>query len=314
MKGLKSCFYIPLAKGDIRRSAWTVESIRRNCSDYRIYLLLDGEPADFPPPEICGADVEVVYASEPSRGDWGRIWQIQNEGLAKALDRVDLAADCVFIRIDADALIVRPGFVERAQALFQAWPRCGQIGQCYVNIAGQPIENKGWERYFHRISKPAGLAISYFRYVRAGHGPLKSAIVTVRLRKLLRLAFSNGYPAGKFCQGGCYVLRQEMVRRMREDGWLNESPFRWLPAAPRLGDEPRLAPHVYAVGYEIRDDTGSGGLFAICAEEPYIHPEELLERGHYVIHSTKYGVTLSEPRMTEEELVAFLLGKGGGRS
>lgn len=304
---VSSCFFIPLCASDVCRVKWTIRSIKKHCSDYRIFVIPDGfdiSKEDLDPEEDC---LEVLPARTASKGDWGKIWQNMNDGMLHAMHRSDLSDDCIFVRMDADAMIVRDGLAERAQRLFSENPKCGQLGQCYHNIAWHEFGNAGWRNYFHNRITPTGLLKALLLFCQATRSPILAVRYTLRLRKLLLAAFLNGYPAGKFCQGGAYILRRETVSRMAEEGWLIDSPMRLLPAKPRLADDLRMAPHIYSVGYEMCDDVREGGIFAICAEEPYIHPIELCQRGHYIIHSTKYGTMLYPPYMSEEELAHYLL-------
>lgn len=136
---ISCCFFIPVCARDAERVVWTIQSIRRNCCNYHIYVLIDSEPNRFPSLRIFGPDIELVYAKNPSNGHWGKIWQMQNDGLLKALQRIDFSPNCIFVKMDADAIVVRPGFIDRAQKLFAENPDCGQLGQCHFNISGKPL-------------------------------------------------------------------------------------------------------------------------------------------------------------------------------
>lgn len=106
-----------------------------------------------------------------------------------------------------------------------------------------------------------------------------------------------------FAIGGTYILRYDTVKKMLKEGWLTDSPFRWL----RIGEDVMLTSHVYAVGYKAYDDIINDGIFAICGKEPWIHPIELCQRGHYIIHTIKDGITKQKPYMSESELANFLI-------
>ena len=300
---ISACFFIPLASKDCQRVLWTIKSIRLHCLDYRIFVLLDGTREQFCRLEITGEDVEILWASKPSGGHWGQIWQMQNSAMTVALTRDDLAEDCIFVRIDADALVVRSGLIERARSILARDPTIGQLGQCHMNIVGEPMPNHGWANWYAKMSGLLGI----FRMGKAlrpcGFGWLKSVCVWRRYRVLLHAAVSSGYRLGEFALGPS-ILRLSTVRRLHGEGWLTDSPFRHFP---RIGDDVAITPHIYAVGFRAADDVEANGLFAICGKEPWIHPLKLRQRGHYIIHSIKYGATFERPYLTEAELAGALL-------
>ncbi len=301
---LQSCFFIPLAPSDQRRAVWTIESIRRHCDGFRIFVLADGPKSLFPDLSIGGSDIEVLYRRTPSRRHWGAISQMQAEGFTHALRRADLDEDCIFVKIDADAMVVRPGLVERARKLFRENPACGQLGQCRTNISGQPLLNRGWVNYFRNRVTPWGLSKALILNLRCGAGLPDSVRLTIKLKRLLDVAQRHGYELGEFAIGGAYILRMKAVMRMRDLGWLTDSPFRFLR---QPGEDVTITPLLYASGFNALDDIEPDGIFAICGEESWVHPLELCKRGHYIVHPIKYGVTKFTPRLTEQELAAQLL-------
>ena len=305
---ISACFFIPLSPKDAQRVLWTIESIRLHCSDYRIFVLLDGTRDQFRGVEIAGEDVEIIWTSKPSGGHWGQIWQMQNSAMVVALNRGDIAEDCIFVKMDADALVVRPGLVERAQSILAQDPTIGQVGQCYMNIVGQPLPNKGWANYFTKMRGPLGPLRMTKRLRTIGTGWCGCIREWFRYRALLSAALSNGYRLGEFAIGGAYILRLATVSRLHRDGWLTKSPFRFLSNS---WEDVTMTPHVYAVGFRAADDGEENGIFAICGEEPWIHPLRLRERGHYIIHPIKYGATLTPPYLTEAELAQVLLHNAG---
>lgn len=289
---IRICFFVPVCPKDGDRILWTIASIRRHCQDYRIFVLADGDPDQFPQLHDLRGDIETIYGSRPSKGHWGRIWQMQVEAMLRALNREDISENCVFIKIDADALIVRPGLFERASQIFLANPQAGQIGQCHSNISGRPLANDGWANFFVKTQGVRGF-IKLARNVLEAGAPFYNGVrCWIKYRQLIRVAVKNGYELGEFAIGGAYAVRPDAIRKIHVGGWLVVSPFEYLP---RVGEDVVMTLHVYAVGYTAVDDVAQDGIFAVCGEEPWIHPFELKERGHYIIHPTKYGVTRLSP-------------------
>lgn len=301
---IEAVFLLPICPKDEERAVWTIRSIRQHCSNYFVLVLADGARDSFVGNVRNADNIDVRYFPTPSNRHWGRIWQMQNEGLIEALGRQDLGHDCVFVKIDSDAVIVRPGMVERAQALLAADPRIGQLGQCKRNIVGKSLENRGWQSYFARRTTPLGLAKACGLLLRQTRNPVEAVRLTLRLRRLFDLARGNGYSDGEFAIGGSYILSRAAVEAMLRDGWLTDSPFRHFPT---VGEDVMMTPHIYASGFRASDDVDPDGIFAICGVEPWIHPEELKRRGNYIIHPTKYGVTRFAEKLTEPQLIDRLL-------
>lgn len=298
------CFFVPVCPKDANRILWTIASIRSHCRDYRIFVLADGHRDQFPQLDDFRGDIEIMFCSRPSKGHWGRIWQMQVKAMLGSLNRKDLSENCVFIKIDADAVIVRPGLFDRASRIFLANPQVGQIGQCHSNINGWPLANEGWANFFVKTQGVRGF-IKLARNALQAEAPLfDSARCWIKYRRLIRTAIQNNYRLGEFAIGGAYAIRPEVIRKIHADGWLVDSPFEYLP---RVGEDVVMTLHIYAAGYSAVDDVAQDGIFAVCGEEPWIHPFELKERGHYIIHPTKYGVTQLAPTQSEAELVRRLL-------
>jgi hypothetical protein len=68
-----------------------------------------------------------------------------------------------------------------------------------------------------------------------------------------------------------------------------------------------MTPHVYAAGYAAIDDISDGGIFAIEGKGIRVDPFVLKERGHYVIHPTKYGHHAHGRDLDERSLVSELI-------
>ncbi|MBS3995935.1 MAG: hypothetical protein KGZ67_01165 [Hydrogenophaga sp.] len=303
---IESVFFIPLAQGDLSRVANTVNSIRTFCRDYRIYLLLDGPSADSLNPALLGDDVIVLQNPVPTRRHWGKIWAMQCRAMVAALDIPELSARAIFVKIDADAIVVRAGLVERAQRIFDTRPAAGQLGQGFSSILGGRLNNPGWANYYQKMMGWRGA----LRFVRHGaaHGRVAQAWgAFARFRRLLNLAASHGYAWGEFAIGGSYIVRRAVVEYMARPDVLDDSPFLWLPDT---GEDGVMTPYVYAAGYSLMDDGSDGGIFGVEGKQIRMHPQLLRQRGHYIIHPTKYGYEDAEVRWDEDQLVQSLCMEG----
>jgi hypothetical protein len=306
MKKIEACFFIPVCKSDKKRVLWTIKSIRKYCSDYMIYVLIDGIREEFEGAIEPAEDLKIIYIDKPTNRHWGLIWRMQNNGMREALSRNDLDDECIFVKIDADAVITRPGFIKTAQQFFSAHPTAGQVGQVFTNIVGLPLDNPGWESYFKNRLKPAGLLKLWGKYINEGFGPLKAYNLTAQFRRIILGARKNGYHNGCFAIGGSYMLRKRVVELMEENGFLLNSPFCFIPD---VGEDVLMTPHVYFVGYQAMDSIGKEGLFAVYGKELIAPPQKFKEEGNYIVHPFKYGVTQFIPTMTEDELAEILIAE-----
>jgi hypothetical protein len=300
-------FVVPLGPSDVLRVAYAVRSIRQHATDYRIVLVLDGvDPASLPG-EVRAEDVVVRVNEQPSRGHWGQIWLGQCRAMVATLQWQDLAPDAVFVKFDADALLVRPGIGERARALFASRTEVGQLGQCFNNVRGAALPNPGWARFYRLICGWRGLVRLPLAAVRQGRSPMAGLSAWLRLRGLVQQAQAEGYRLGEFAIGGCYILRREVVNRLGAGALLDATPFDLLPTT---GEDGVMTLYVYTTGFSAMDDGADGGIFAVEGKQFRVSPFVLRDRGHYVLHPLKYGYSDGGISHSESELVEALLSPG----
>lgn len=301
---IEALFFIPVCTADTERVLWTVESIRKYCPGSRMYLLLDGPQVAQIDARIYGNDMVIRENQSPTGRHWGKIWQMQCQAMVDTLDDPLISKSAIFVKIDADALVLRTGLVERAQAIFRHRPSVGQLGQCFTNILGGRLHNAGWANYYRKMHGWRGL----LRFLRSGSSSRLGTIEAVRaywrFRTLLNQARANGYVDGEFAIGGAYILRREVVKALAAPGRLEHSPFLFLHDT---GEDGVMTPYVYAAGYSAMDDVSDGGLFAIEGKAIRMDPFLLKNRGHYIIHPTKYGHKGDSYNFSESELVQKLI-------
>jgi len=300
---IEGLFFIPIGPNDAQRAAWTVESIRRHCDEYRIHLLVDGADPSSLPTRLAGSDIHIHVQSPPTKGNWAKIWLMQCLAMSEALNDPTVSPRAIFVKIDADALVLRAGLVKRAQAIIATRPEAGQIGQCFSNICGGSLPNFGWANFMRKMTGWRGLWRFLVAAIKYGEGWRAGLTAFFEFRALMMQAKDNGYRQGEFAVGGSYILRREVVAALETNGLLRRSPFRFLPV---LGEDIIMTPCVYAVGFAAIDDVSDGGLFAIEGKEFRVDPFVLKARGHYIIHPTKYGHRAHGHTLDEAELVSAL--------
>ncbi|MDE8347123.1 MAG: hypothetical protein POH28_13265 [Acidocella sp.] len=293
-------FIVPVGPNDAGRVGQVVRSIVKFCTNYRIFILLDGVERSALSADLGVENVTVVTHPTGTAGHWGKIWLRQCLVMIDALKIDGLSDDAIFVKIDADALIVRPGFVERAQAIFRTRPRLGQIGQCYSNIIGERLHNHGWYNFFAKMTGWRG----FVKFIRYGFRTSENINVAVSryllFRQIIEGAEKNGYSLGDFAIGGCYILRKAFIVAMSGDVLFGKSPFLSMPT---IGEDVLMTPYLYYLGFSALDDTANGGIFAIEGKEFRLDPFSLKQRGHYIVHPVKYGYRGQHGVLSETELV-----------
>jgi hypothetical protein len=302
---IDTLFFLPVAAKDVDRAVHTVRSIRKYCDDYRIHLLLDGPDPSLLPEELTGRDdIRVRSTIPPSKGHWGKIWLAQIRAMIEADAEPDVARNAIFVKIDADALIIRPGFAARARQIFSTRPMAGQIGQVFSNVRGARFANAGWQNYLRKLVGWRGMrefirgALREKEGVRAGLRAYRS------FKAIVSGAQANGYVFGDICIGGCNVARRELIAALGRKVALDNSPFRFLPV---LGEDSVMTLHCYWLGFAPVDDSSDGGLFGVEVAKFRVDPFLLKDRGHFVVHSLKYGHRADGRDLSESELVEALL-------
>lgn len=301
---IEALFFVPVGPDDIGRVEWAVQSIRTYARDFLVHLLLDGPSPDDLPATLQSKDIRVHLQNPPTRGNWGKIWLMQCRAMAEALEDPNVSSKAILVKMDADALLVREGVCERAQRIFATRPRAGQIGQCFSTISGNALPNFGWANHMRVLRSWRGLR-DFLRGALKEKESLSAGVQAFAdFRALLALACRNGYRDGEFAIGGSYILRREVIEIIAAKGWLTRTPFRFLPAT---GEDIVMTPHVYAAGYAAMDDVSDAGIFAVEGVEFRLDPFMLKQRGHFILHPTKYGYHGGEHPYDEAELVAALI-------
>src|SRR5581483_1722680 len=248
---IETLFFIPVAAKDAVRAGYAVRSIRKYCTDYRIFLLLDGLEPSALAPELIAPDVVLREAAAPSGGNWGKIWHFQVRTMVEASREPDLADAAVFIRMDSDALVIREGFTRRAQRIFSTRPKAGQIGQTFSNIRGARFPNAGWVNYLRKMQGWRGVRQFRRQARKEGESLFSGWRAWREFRAILRQAAANGYVLGDICLGCFNVMRREVIEAMGARLVGAPSPFRFLPI---LGDDISMTLHIYWLGFAPVDD------------------------------------------------------------
>jgi hypothetical protein len=118
-----------------------------------------------------------------------------------------------------------------------------------------------------------------------------------RIQAQLDSAYRNGYVGKEYCQGGIYALPFRTLERMSSFGCFDQ-PEEWLPLA--VPEDVMMGMFTRTVGLESSDFSLPGEPFGSNWRGLAYSPQEMLQRGHALIHSVK-----SDPRYSERALRRF---------
>ena len=198
-------------------------------------------------------------------------------------DRVDY-----LVQLDTDALAIGD-FRPSLEAAIERRPEVAVWGAHRENVEG------GEPRDFSMFRLPLLLARLPLRARIGVNGTSRKLTVEQALvgplapgRRYVRSALSaareHGYETGEHCLGGAYAITAAAARAMREQGWLDDPLATY---GTRLADDVTLGLLARAAGLELASLVGPGEAFAIKFQGLLAEPEELIARGHAIVHSVK---------------------------
>ncbi len=242
----------------------TVDSILYFAPRSRVILVDDSQ-------RELGATLEQRYElttlKARAHGLHGNLYLNLSDGFREALSRPFE----ILVRLDTDAVISGSDFEQKAKECFRSDQRLGSLGSFRIGYNCIGIRDRSW----------AKRAILIYLVFRAPARPHRAMTV---VRALLR-ARKNGYKFGESIMGGAAVYRYEAVAALEKAGLLGRIEL----AETDLQEDHIFGLCLYSIGYRLGefgnkfDDLPMGvdwkGLPA--------SPEELMERGKSIIHSTK---------------------------
>lgn len=213
--------------------------------------------------------------------------------LLTGLNWVHSHTDASFaLKLDTDALVITP-FAEKIQTAFAAMPQVGMLGSYDQTCNGDRRDFSFWQPCFEHLS--SRLSLFRFRGKRYFHLGLIGRGASIRQQ--IQTALKQGYEWGEHCQGGAYAVSRKMILRMAEQGYLND-PLLWLHTP--MGDDPMLGMYTKATAMQLHGLVAIDQPFGIRLKGLAYLPEELLAKGHSLIHSVK-----NDARLSESEIRSF---------
>jgi hypothetical protein len=192
---------------------------------------------------------------------------------AGTLEALSAARGLEFVlKLDTDAAIVGP-FSERLRTEF-ADPSLGVVGSYDRTSGGGTRDWSMWEARIARADRPLVLR-RVDRRPRVVYRP-RASRERVRALRARAIAFA---PAGAHCLGGAYAVSSR---------FLNEAELDWRPwVASGLGEDVVTGLLASAAGLRMKSLTDGGQPFALAWQGLPASPEEIVARGHAIVHSVK---------------------------
>jgi hypothetical protein len=243
--------------------------------------------------------ISIARPRSEGRGRWP-------VGLFEALSWVHANTTAAFVlKIDTDALVVGP-FAQSVRTLLATTPDAGIVGtlgvSCNPNVRAirapwmapwlfdtyrlLPLAPDGTDHGADRMLDVDGV----------GRVSVHKRRLFDTIRPHIAAATTNGYVGGQFCEPGAFVLTKLMCDRMADSGYLSsENVWSELP----FPENHVLEMYAWAVGLRTCDCSDPGQPFGLQVRGLPFTPEELVARGHSVIHSVRNDVRFSEDEIRQ---------------
>jgi hypothetical protein len=241
-------------------------------------------------PSTCRATTLLTPPMSAGESWIGRL----TGGIIAALAWLQSNADADFVlRIDADALVIGP-FARAVSTRLAATTDAGVIGT--LGLSSHPAvrmrENHNVEPKLLKSARllsesdrpPTECCSSVLNVPGVGTFDANQRRAFEIIRPHIERAVSRGYRSNEFCQGGVNVISRLMVERLSERGYLSSADA-W--AALPFADDRVMAMYARAVDVQLCDYSAPGEPFGVQARGLPYAPDELLERGHSLIHSVR---------------------------
>jgi glycosyltransferase involved in cell wall biosynthesis len=213
---------------------------------------------------VADGDCRVIRARRS--GTFGSLYINLSDGFREALqDDFD-----VLLRIDTDA-IVAAEFIDACVAFFSVHPTVGSVGSYRYGYQGT-ARSFSWARR---------------RLLRAMTLDARSDPEAARvLWRTVRAARSNGYRLGENVMGGVAVYSRRAVETLSSSDLLPNDAL----ARTGLQEDQIFAIALRACGFKLADfgsKRGEAGPFATKHIGMPAHPQQLIDEGKSLIHSTR---------------------------
>jgi hypothetical protein len=255
----------------------TIESIRYFAPSARIILVDDSRRGLG---SELGERYELTVVEARARGVFGGLYLNLSDGFREALTRPFR----ILVRLDTDALIAGSDFELKAIELFNLDSQLGSLGSFRIGYDRIGVRNADW----------AKRRILLYLSLRIWTNPREAQ----KFAGLLLRAHRHGYTLGDSIQGGAAVYRYEAVLTLEKSDLLGRVEL----SKTGLQEDYIFGLCLYSIGYHLGefgnrfDDLPMGVNWRSLPAAP----QELLELGKSIIHSTKIFEGMDERAIRSE--------------
>jgi glycosyltransferase involved in cell wall biosynthesis len=244
----------------------TLQSIEAYCPEPHLVFIIDDRTTD-------GTYEALLAAKKPHWYIFRNQWPHKIERLAQSLghtfEQIVAQTECeIILKIDTDALIIKPGLFPEALAYHKSNPSVGVFGVHEVDY-NRPRSFEFHKRMFDRES-------AWYRSL-IGQRPF--------WKDYLKLAESRGYKRGDNVFGGAYFVTRQWVEAAVKMGAL-KIPWRWHS---NMGEEIYFSMIAVAAGLRLGHFAAPDGpLIMEWRGLPY-PAEKLIDSKYKLVHSVDKG-------------------------
>jgi hypothetical protein len=230
---------------------------------------------------------DVVTLANPRRGRGIGNKGGLASGILSGMEWVYRNTNCAFaLKLDTDTLVIN----DLASLGHLAGDCVGQAGTI-GRTPDREQEPFGWES-----ACQSPICVTYHRHCASSIDtePRELALALEALRPDIERAISAAYSAMIYCQGGGYMITRLMMARLSSLGCFDRAM--WWMHFP-IGEDVILSMYTYVTQLKCNDASRLGEPFASQWKGLAFSPEQLLTRGHAIIHSVKNDEQFSEQKI-----------------
>ncbi|MBX3086291.1 MAG: hypothetical protein KF716_31940 [Anaerolineae bacterium] len=213
-----------------------------------------------------------MVRSPRNYGLYGGLYKAESIAMQHAYERYEFGA---LLRMDSDALMIGHGFADEAIAKISANPNAGVLGMYFTS--GEGIE---WAR------QQLLAMTSVTGYIK---DPRRCAF----LRQLIYKAERNNWQLGQHILGGALVMTPTYIERVNKAGLLHREELR----RAKLQNDHTYSLLCKAVALDLIDFNVPNGPMAITWRGLPASPQDLIEQGAKVVHSTRFWKNMDEAQV-----------------
>lgn len=260
----------PNARVDYVRD--TVESVHFFTGPSRKIVIVD-DSHNGKGDQVADMDDVVIV---PTPHNMGRYWGLYASLCFGMRHAVETCHFDVCLRMDADALVTGPHPEDAGAEYFQRNPNIGLTSDYWYDCNGERRDN----------AYPIAELRSELKWTRLFKTPTRWRAY----RRLVKQAKQYGYQIGENCFGGSYFISGDCVRRLYD---IDALPYRPIKGA-FLEEDHIFSLIIRSIGMELGDFCTGDLPMAQALRGMPISPQDVLDRGKLVVHSTRFWADIEE--------------------